>query len=103
MSCASPHPHCHAFTPSLVQVVPRGFRPQDASDDFYFESAPPGLEALMGRCWATDPRDRPTAAAAAAELAVITDNWVACLAADAQGGAAGLESGDEDEMGMGFH
>lgn len=73
----------------VAQAIPRGVRPLDESDAMWQDEAPPRLEALMCRCWATDPHARPTAAEAAAELASIADDWVALLAAEGSAEAEG--------------
>ena len=51
---------------ALVLKVTRGERPDLAALD---ADAPPGLRALIERCWAADPAARPTAIAVALETA----------------------------------
>ena len=57
---------CLPGMPALVFRVSRGERPDLAA---LRPDAPPGLRALIERCWASDPATRPTAAAVALETA----------------------------------
>jgi serine/threonine protein kinase len=60
----------------LQREVPAGRRPTDESDAPWLAEAPAGLPELMEQCWATLPRDRPSAAQVVADLGSILDAWL---------------------------
>lgn len=63
------------FSAKLTEVVNDGQRPQLPDG---CEPAPDGYQALMGRCWAGRPEDRPTFATVLGVVAAITpsETWL---------------------------